>query len=56
MKKKSYTFRLEEEKVKKLKKLAVDMGVPYSYLMEKAIDCLFEKYEKLKNKKDKSNE
>lgn len=56
MKKKSYTFRLEEKKVKKLKKLAVNMGVSYSYLMEKAIDCLLEKYEKLKNKEGKLDE
>jgi len=54
MKKKSFTFRLEEEKVKKIKKLAVDMGVSYSYLMEKAIDCLMEKYEKMKENKGKN--
>lgn len=48
MKRKQFTTTIEEDALKKIKKLAIDLDKPVNKLLEEAIKWLLEKY-KAKN-------
>ncbi len=50
---KPYTFRIDEDLVKELKHVAIDLGVPYNVLIEEGIKYVIEKYKReTKNDED----
>jgi hypothetical protein len=54
MKRKQFTTTIEEDALKKIKKLAIDLDKPVNTLLEEAIKWLLEKYQSKTNdtKKD----
>lgn len=49
-KKKTFSTRIDEDKLKALKHLAVDLDKSLGALLEEAIDDLLKKYKKRKNR------
>jgi len=53
---KPHTFRLRSDLVRKMKHIAIDLGVPFNALVEEGLELVISKYERLLKKSKEEND
>jgi hypothetical protein len=54
-KRKPHTFRLRSDLVKRMKHIAIDLGVPFNALVEEGLELVISKYEKFLKSREEDN-